>query len=195
MVVHHLVPTNTKKRKTESQKISSHRGFWVWKFTAYNFFYVNGLFQNHLGLKQTRNLTKWRTTEVNKTKWDMPVIQSSRSFPSDQHQHHGHWWIPQAKNTSDIKNPPAMRRHGFNPCVGKIPWRRAWQPTPVFLPGESPWTEKPGGLQSMGSRRVGHDWATKHSPQKHLTEPRATFFLQVSKSSWTVLTGDKFCKH
>ena len=24
------------------------------------------------------------------------------------------------------------------------PWRKAWQPTPVFLPGESPWTEEPG---------------------------------------------------
>ena len=30
--------------------------------------------------------------------------------------------------------------------------------TPVFLPGESPWTEKPGGLLSMGLQRVGHDW-------------------------------------
>ena len=29
------------------------------------------------------------------------------------------------------------RRRGFHPWVGKIPWRRAWQPTPVFLPGES----------------------------------------------------------
>ena len=29
------------------------------------------------------------------------------------------------------------KRHGFDPLVGKIPWRRAWQPTPVFLPGES----------------------------------------------------------
>ena len=28
-------------------------------------------------------------------------------------------------------------RHGFDPWVGKTPWRRAWQPTPVFLPGES----------------------------------------------------------
>jgi len=28
-------------------------------------------------------------------------------------------------------------RRGFNPWVRKIPWRRAWQPTPVFLPGES----------------------------------------------------------
>ena len=29
------------------------------------------------------------------------------------------------------------KRCGFDPWVGKIPWRRAWQPTPVFLPGES----------------------------------------------------------
>ena len=29
------------------------------------------------------------------------------------------------------------KRHGFDPWVGKIPWRRAWQPTPVFLPEES----------------------------------------------------------
>ena len=37
------------------------------------------------------------------------------------------------------------------------PLRRAWQPTPVFLAGESLWTEEPGGLQSMGLQRVGHD--------------------------------------
>ena len=39
-------------------------------------------------------------------------------------------------------------------CIG---WRRKWQPTPVFLPGESQGQE-PGGLPSMGSHRVGHDW-------------------------------------
>ena len=55
-----------------------------------------------------------------------------------------------------VKNPSAMKETGFNPRVGKIPWRRAWQPTPVFLPGESPWTEETGGLQSMGSQRVEH---------------------------------------
>ena len=27
-------------------------------------------------------------------------------------------------------------RPGFDPCIGKIPWRREWLPTPVFLPGE-----------------------------------------------------------
>ena len=41
---------------------------------------------------------------------------------------------------------------GFDPWVGKIPWRKAWQPTPVFMPGESPWTEEPVRLQSVGSQ-------------------------------------------
>ena len=40
-----------------------------------------------------------------------------------------------------VKNPPTnvgrCKMHGFDPRVGKIPWRRAQQPTPVFLPGES----------------------------------------------------------
>ena len=40
-----------------------------------------------------------------------------------------------------IKSPPASaggcKRHGFSPWVGKMPWRRLWQPTPVVLPGES----------------------------------------------------------
>ena len=41
-----------------------------------------------------------------------------------------------------VKNPPvdagdADSIPGFDPWVGKIPWRRAWQPTPVLLPGES----------------------------------------------------------
>ena len=48
-------------------------------------------------------------------------------------------------------------KHGFDPCAKKIPWRRAWQPSLVGLTGESPWTEKPGGLQSIESQRVGHD--------------------------------------
>ena len=46
------------------------------------------------------------------------------------------------------------KRCGFVPWVGKIFWKRKWQPTLVFL--KIPWTEEPGELQSMGSQRVGH---------------------------------------
>ena len=31
-----------------------------------------------------------------------------------------------------------IKRRGFDPWVRKVPWGRAWQPTLVFLPGESP---------------------------------------------------------
>ena len=61
-----------------------------------------------------------------------------------------------------VKNPPAMWETWVDPWVGKIPWRGAWQPTLVFLPGESPRTEEPGS-PCMGSKRVGHDWATIHT--------------------------------
>ena len=59
------------------------------------------------------------------------------------------------------KNPPANAADArdlgfnpwFNPLVGKIPWRREWQPIPVFLPGKSqrslagygPWGHKESG--------------------------------------------------
>ena len=56
-----------------------------------------------------------------------------------------------------VRNLPAMWETWVHPWVGKIPWGSEWQPIPVFLPGESPWTEVPGGLQSVGSQRVRHD--------------------------------------
>ena len=56
-----------------------------------------------------------------------------------------------------VKNQPAnagdMRRR-FHPRVEKIPWRMAWQPTPVFFSGESHWIEESGRLHSLGSQRV-----------------------------------------
>ena len=48
-----------------------------------------------------------------------------------------------------IKNPPAMqrcRRWRFDPYVGKIPWRRAWKPTPIVFTEKIPWGEEPSGL-------------------------------------------------
>ena len=58
-----------------------------------------------------------------------------------------------------VKNLPANAgdmRLGFDPLVGKIPWRRKWQSTPVILAWRIPWTEEPGRLQSMGSQRASH---------------------------------------
>ena len=44
-----------------------------------------------------------------------------------------------------------------------LPWRRQWHPHSSTLAWKIPWMEKPGGLQSMGSLRVRHDWAASLS--------------------------------
>ena len=64
------------------------------------------------------------------------------------------------------------RRLRFDSWVRKIPWRREWQPTPVFWPGESiPWRKEPGRLQTMGSQRVRHDCVTNtHFSSFHYKE-------------------------
>ena len=49
------------------------------------------------------------------------------------------------------------RRFRFDPWVGKTPWRRKWQPTLGFLPGESHGQRSLVDLQYIGSQRVGHN--------------------------------------
>ena len=57
------------------------------------------------------------------------------------------------------------RHHLFYVC--HLPWRRQWHSS--TLAWKIPWTEEPGGPQSMGSQRVGHDWATSLSFFSHLS--------------------------
>ena len=49
-----------------------------------------------------------------------------------------------------VKNPPASAENagdvGLIPESGRFPWRKKWQPTPVFLPEKIPWTEEPGRI-------------------------------------------------
>ena len=62
-----------------------------------------------------------------------------------------------------VKKPPAnagdLRGCRFNPGVGKIPQRRARQPSPVFLPGEFHGQSSLASYSSTGSWRVRHDWS------------------------------------
>ena len=67
-----------------------------------------------------------------------------------------------------IKNPLANAGNaGFDPWVGKIPWRRAWQPTPVFLLEESHGQRSLAGYSPWG-RRVGFSGATEHAHTQSL---------------------------
>ena len=71
------------------------------------------------------------------------------------------WEIPWMEEPGRLQSMGSQRvRHDWATSLSLFTfmhWRRKWQPTPVFLPGESEGRE-PGGLLSMGSHRVGHDW-------------------------------------
>ena len=56
-----------------------------------------------------------------------------------------------------VKNPPTCqsrrhRRHRFDPCIGKMPWRRKWQSTPGFLPGKSHGQRSLAGYSPWGHK-------------------------------------------
>ena len=56
-----------------------------------------------------------------------------------------------------------LKKHGFNPWIGKIPWRRAWQPTPVFLPRESLGQRSLVGYSPRGHKESDTTEAAEHA--------------------------------
>ena len=75
-------------------------------------------------------------------------------------------WLSGKESTWNVRNPPNRRRCGFDPWVRKIPWRRKWQLTPVFLPAKSHGQRSLEGYSPGGHKRVGRDLATKQQLQK-----------------------------
>ena len=59
-----------------------------------------------------------------------------------------------------VKNLPAMQESGIWPLGQEDPLEKGTATNSSILAWEIPWTEKPGGLQSTGSKRVRQDWAT-----------------------------------
>ena len=79
--------------------------------------------------------------------WRIPGMGEPGGLPPMGSHRVGH-------DCSDLAAETANAGNIKDPWVGKIPWRRKQQPTPVFLLGECSWTEELGGLQSVGLQRV-----------------------------------------
>ena len=87
-------------------------------------------------------------------------------------------------------------RCGFNPWIRKIPWRRKWQPTPVFLPRKFHGQRSLAGYDLyMGLQRVRHDWARTHSDLIKKNGPRQVSLqttLEFFTDSLYTVTNLKF---
>ena len=98
--------------------------------------------------------------------WDSPLsgcLMPNRTLEKAMAPHSSTlaWKIPWMEKPGRLQSMGSLRvGHDWATSLSLftfLHWRRKWQPTPVFLPGES--HGEPGGLLSMGSHRVGHDWS------------------------------------
>ena len=80
-----------------------------------------------------------------------------------------HVYVGLTRALSGKESTCQCKRRKFNPWIGKVPWTRKWQI--LILAWSIPWTEEPGGLQSMGHK-----------------EPNTTFILAWS-IPWTEEPG------
>ena len=72
------------------------------------------------------------------------------------------------------------RRPGFNPWIRKIPWRREWQPTPVFLPGEFHGQRSLAGCNLLGHKDLDMtEWLTHAYTHAH-THTHIRIILNLS---------------
>ena len=73
------------------------------------------------------------------------------------------WKIPWMEEPERLQSMGSLRvRHDWATTLSLftfMPWRRKWQPTPVFLPGESQGQGSLVGCHLRGSHRVRHDWS------------------------------------
>ena len=92
------------------------------------------------------------------------------------------WEIPWMEEPGRLQSMGLLRiRHDWATSLSLftfMDWRRKWQTTPVFLPGESQGWE-PGGLPSMGSHRVGHDWSDLASLASNENFLKSIFFYSL----------------
>ena len=91
------------------------------------------------------------------------------------------WWL------SGKESACQCRRHKrrFDPWIGTIPWRRKWQPTPVFLPGKSHGRGSPVGYSPWGCKES--DTTERfHFTSLHIYEIK---FIKVYPSLWGFSSG------
>ena len=93
------------------------------------------------------------------------------------------WWLNGKESTCQ------SRRRGFDPWVGKIPWRRKWQPTLIFLPGKSHGQRSLEDYSPWDHERAGHDFKTEK--QQSLGRDRATAAYAIKQPSKQREMGEK----
>ena len=101
---------------------------------------------HNLYLIMTKPLTNSDGGTFYKNKWSI-ILKSGLS-----------WWLSGKESACQCRR----QRDGFDPWVGKIPWRRKWQPTPVFLLGKSKGQRSLAGYSWRHRSPWSQTWLSTH---------------------------------
>ena len=90
-----------------------------------------------------------------------------------------------------VKNPPAIQETGVQSLGWDDPLEKGLETLSSILAWRIPWTEEPGGLQSMGSQRVGQTEQLTHThTHTHFLEVKCSLGLILSVgASWLIASG------
>ena len=103
-----------------------------------------------------------------------------------------------------VKNPPAMQETQVQSLLWEDPLEDEMATHSSILAWRIPWTEEPGGLQSIGLQRVGHDWTTKHqhiqvsihnSPTQYINVCNIFIILTENVNSSICVNNYYSCNH
>ena len=115
--------------------------------------------------------------------WDH---KESQTWLSMRTHTHTHLWASLV--TRYYKICLQCRRHGFSLWVRKIPWRRKWQLTPVFLPGKSHGQRSLVGYKVHGVAKLGHNLAAKQQRYIFIHTMHAYVHLHIPPLSLLIWT-------
>ena len=111
-------------------------------------------------------LEKGKATHCSILAWRIPwtTVHGVTKNWTQLSNFHVHRWLSGKKFICQCKKP---RTYGFDPWVRKIPWRRKWQPTPVFLPGKSQGQRSLEGYNPWGQKESDTtEWLKTHTHYK-----------------------------
>ena len=115
-------------------------------------------------------LEKEMATHSSTPAWGLPWTEEPGRLQSMRSQRVGKTerlhFLPFPDSSVGKKPACQCRRLGFSPWVGKISWRRKWQPTAIFLPGKSHGQRSLAGYSPWVCKRVGQDLETKQQQQQ-----------------------------
>ena len=92
---------------------------------------------------RTSGHVRWCTSSAQPSAWRVMGDLEMLEWMIERWLWQNQEWFPDALVVKNVPASAGDMRCGFDPWVRKIPWKRAWQPTPVFLPG------KPHGQRSL----------------------------------------------